>query len=170
MLAFRKRKDDVDVASCLANLHRLNAVAESGLMGSPRRDHIDALTRDAADRLDAPMAFVSVLDDHWQFLVSEFGADEAVAASRGTDVERTYCQFVVAMDDVLVVNDATADALVVDHPATHEGIRAYLGVPLRRGGYCLGSFCVVDVEPRGWTEEDLAVLQTLADAAMARMG
>ena len=67
----------------------------------------------------------------------------------------------------MIVHDSTVDPLVSEHPATTgSGVRAYLGVPLRRDGHCLGSFCVVDVSPRAWTDEDLSTLEGLAMAAL----
>jgi GAF domain-containing protein len=158
-----KRKDDVDVASCLANLHRLEAVRRSGLIERGRDVALDHLAASAAAELRTPMAFLNVLDDTWEHRVAAHGA----AGPRQQPVERSYCQYVVAHDDVVVITDATADPLVRDHPATAEGVRAYLGVPIRRDGRCLGSFCVVDDHPRDWTEEDLAALRGYARRATA---
>jgi GAF domain-containing protein len=159
----RPRRDDIDVASCLANLSRLDAVAASGVLEPSRRERLDALTRRATHRLGAPMAFVSIFDDRWQHLAGATGADDELMASRRTSPEASYCQYVVALDDTLVVTDSTGDDLVRDHPATQDmGIRAYLGVPIRDDGQCLGSLCVVDTEARQWTDDDLAVLEQLA--------
>jgi len=33
---------------------------------------------------------------------------------------------------------------------------------MRVGDQCIGSFCVVDVEPRSWTDQDLSLLATMA--------
>lgn len=158
------RKDDVDVESCLANLHRLDAVRRSGLVERGRDAALDHLTASAAEQLGTPMAFLNVLDDTWEHRIAAHGPDRA---SR-QPVERSYCQYVVAHDDVVVITDSTADPLVQGHPATTEGgVRAYLGVPIRRDGQCLGSFCVADDRPRDWTEADLAALRDLARRAMA---
>ena len=73
----------------------------------------------------------------------------------------------MALDDVLVVNDSATDELVHQHPATVDmGVRAYLGVPLRSNGHCVGSFCVVDTRARQWTDADLADLERLASEAL----
>lgn len=161
----RSRKSDVDMASCLANLDRLAALDASGLVDAPRSETLDELTRQAADRLAAPMAYLNVLDQRRQYHVASFGSP---TTERVEAVEVSYCQHVVAQDDVVVVNDSQTDALVRDNPSTIDGgIRAYLGVPVRRDGHCLGSFCVVDLQPRQWTEEDLAVLEELATQVAA---
>lgn len=44
------------------------------------------------------------------------------------------------------------------------GLRAYLGYPVQRGLERLGSLCVVDVEPRSWTEEEIDLIASLAKA------
>lgn len=150
--------------SFLANLDRLAAVERSGLLDLTNTAPFESLVRTAAERLVTPMAFLNVLDDRRQHHVASFGA--TVPAS-GSPVEASYCQYVVATDDVLVVTDSLADALVADHPATLDGsVRAYLGVPVRRDGHCLGSFCVVDIRSRLWTDEDLHVLEALARDAI----
>jgi len=166
----RPRPDDVDVDSCLANLDRLNALTATGLMDAPAREDLDGLARRAAAQLGTPMAFMSLVDNRRVFFAGAAGVTGELAETRQNPVEASYCQHVVAFDDVLVVDDALSDALVVDNPATVEGgTRAYLGVPLRQNGFCLGSFCVVDVERREWTDDDLAKLQTLADQAMQQI-
>ena len=139
-------------------------------MDAPPRDDLDALTKAAADRLQAPMAFVSLLDDRRVFFASAVGITGEMATTRENQVEASYCQHVVAFDDVLVVSDSSTDPLVADNVATTAGgTRAYLGVPIRRRGHCLGSFCVVDTQARAWSEDDLAMLQELADTAMANI-
>jgi GAF domain-containing protein len=164
----RSRRDDIDVESCLANLSRLDAITSSGVLQPSRRERLDALTKRASDRFGTPMAFVSILDDRWQHLAGATGATGEMAATRRTTPEASYCQYVVALDDALVVTDSATDDLVHEHPATIDmGIRAYLGVPIRHEGQTLGSFCVVDTEARQWTDDDLAALEALADEVLA---
>jgi len=161
------RKDELD-ESMLSNLARLEALNATRAMGAPPRKELDALTQTAAGRLGTPLAFMSLVDDQRVFFASSYGQEPN--AARENKAEASYCQYVVKLDDVLVVDDSTEVPLVADHIATsRDGVRAYLGVPIRRDGHCLGSFCVVDTEPRDWTDGDLAVLQQLADEATARL-
>ena len=166
----RERPEDVDVASCLANLARLDALNATGLMDAPSREDLDGLTRRAAMQLGTPMAFINLVDDRRVFYAGAYGAPPLESEARETPVEASYCQYVVAFDDVFVVDDALEDGLVADNLGTVEGgVRAYLGVPLKSGGACLGSFCVVDNEPHDWTDEDLATLETLAAQALKQL-
>jgi GAF domain-containing protein len=163
----RSDKSDVDVESCLANLGRLAAVEASGLIGAPRSDRLDGLTRAAAERLHAPMAFMSVLDDRHAFYASTYdGSNVGLDALLPTAADESYCQFVVATDEPLIVRDSLTDERLRGHPASSGPIRSYLGVPVHSDGHVLGSFCVLDLRPREWTEDEVAELEHLASAAL----
>jgi GAF domain-containing protein len=164
----RREQENLD-DSMLANLGRLEALNATHLWGTPSRPEFDALTQRAAARLGTPAAYLTLLDDKRQFLASAVRPG-GVDGPREGPASASYCQHVVAADDVLVVENALTDPLVSDNVATtRDGVRAYLGVPIRKDGYPLGSFCVVDTAPRQWTDGDLAVLQQLADEAMAQL-
>jgi GAF domain-containing protein len=156
--------DDVDVMSCLANLERLEALSATKALDAPPRDDLDELTRAAAERLGAPIALLSLVDDHRQFFASAVGLPQDWAEARETPLEYSYCKHVVAAEDVLWIENSTADSRVAQNLSTTErGLRAYLGVPIRRSGQVLGSFCVIDVQPREWSDSDLEALAALAE-------
>jgi GAF domain-containing protein len=168
LLRRQRPTDDVDVDSFLSNLDRLQALEEAQLLRSSLRPELDELARTAAMRLRTPMALMSILNDETLFMAGAYGLEGRRAATRQLRAEESYCQHVVAYDDVLVVNNATTDPLVAHNIGTRQrGIRSYLGVPVRYKGQCLGAFCVIDNRPRQWTDEDLEALQWLADAAVA---
>ena len=155
--------DDVDVESCLANLDRLREVRSSGLFGAPRSEHLDALARSAAQQLHTPMAFMSILDDREEFHTASHHRSDLPELPRRGPADASFCQFVVASEGVFAVNDAVREPLVERLPSVTAGqVRSYLGVPICRNGQVLGSFCVADVQPREWTDEDVATLQRVA--------
>ena len=165
----RAARDDVDVLSFLENLGRLDAVVASGLIGAPASERLDDLTRIAAERLHAPMAFMSVLDDrHSHYASVHDRSGTSMALMLPDEATASYCQHVVASDDTMVVSDARSDDRTRRLPGASE-IRSYLGVPIRYQGRCLGAFCVVDVREREWSTEDIIELQELAAAAMAEL-
>jgi GAF domain-containing protein len=157
-----------DEVQVLQNLDRVNAVYATGLLDAPARPELDAITKDAAEQLETPIALMTFIDDHRQYFVGRYDRDGEPAAPRETSLDVSYCKYVVMRDAPLEVSDATDDPLVEDNPATVEdGVRSYLGVPLRTaGGDVLGSFCVVDHRPRHWTDANRRELQALADSAM----
>ncbi|MEO5837351.1 MAG: GAF domain-containing protein [Acidimicrobiales bacterium] len=164
------RLSDIDIDSCLRNVARLDALAATGLMDAPPNSELDALTSEAAQRLRAPMAIMSLLDERRAFFASAHGLDGEIAVRRENPVHHSYCKYVVALDEPLKVNDSRRHRLVKDHPATLNGTRSYLGVPIRtQSGHTIGSFCVVDTVARHWTEGDLHILKNIGDRAMARV-
>lgn len=160
------QRDDVDIDSLLANLDRLAALESTGLMDAPVRPDLDALTREAATSLRAPMAFMTLVDSQRQFFASQYGRDAGLP--RETGLEYSFCKHVVAGEVPFQVTDAARDRRVQDNLGTTEGgVRSYLGVPLRMpSGEVIGSFCVVDTAARVWEPAAQARLEKMATKAM----
>lgn len=158
---------DDDVRRRVADPGRLAAVRASGLLDTPAEEPFDRLARLAAATLDAPLAFVTVVDERRSFWKACIGVDAQGPADRQNAVEESFCQYVVALDAELVVGDAASDPRTRDNPSIDAmGVAAWAGFPLRSpGGEVLGSFCVVDTKVRTWSERDVEVLRTLAHAA-----
>lgn len=161
------QRDDVDIDSLLANLGRLEALDATGLMDAPVRPELDALTREAATTLGAPMSFISLVDDHRQFFASAYGRD--LSLPRETDLNHSYCKHVVAGQAPFQVTNAIRDERVKNNLGTIVGgVRSYLGVPVRsESGHVIGSFCVVDTAAREWDDEAQTQLEQMASRAMA---
>jgi len=70
------------------------------------------------------------------------------------------------MDDparILSIPDLHADPELAGHPSARRlGIRTYLGLPLRRGGTCIGILSLQCVEPRAFDAEELAFAKVVA--------
>jgi PAS domain S-box-containing protein len=117
------------------------------------------------------VALVSLVDEHRQFFKSCVGLPEPWAARRQTPLSHSFCQHVVATGGPLAIEDARRDPLVCDNPAIVDlDVVAYLGVPLRTpDGQVIGSFCVIDGRPRAWSEEDMEVLQAVAESVMTEI-
>jgi class 3 adenylate cyclase/GAF domain-containing protein len=157
------------LSSCLENIDRLAALRGTGLLDAPRRADLDRLTAEAAKRLGTPIAIMSLVDDQRQFFASQYGLSGEVAEKRQTPVEYSHCKFVAAFAAPFRVGNALTNPLVRELPGvTQRGFRSYLGIPLlTKEGQALGSFCVVDREPRQWSPDDEKVLEELAHQALA---
>lgn len=151
-----------------ARLKRLHQLA---LMDSAADPAFDRLTRLASKIIGAPISLVSLVDVNRQFFKSEFGLGEPLRSQRGTTIEYSYCQHVVASHSPLIVSDARLDPRLYDNPAIAElNAIAYAGMPLMTSdGQVLGSFCVVDNVPREWTPEQIEILRELSLAAMTEI-
>lgn len=139
---------------------RLNAVSRTGLIDSPREATFDELTALAADLLDAPFAFVTVVDDRRSFWKSAHGV---LDGTRANSVSDSFCQYVIELGDDLIVGDAEHHPTTATNPSIESmGIKAWAGCPVVLDGQTLGTFCVVDQQTRVWTERDRQILHTLA--------
>src|SRR5262245_45847944 len=125
----------------------------------------------AACILKVPAAYVSFVDADRQFFKSSVGLPEPWASMRETPLTHSFCKHVVASGEPMVIADAREDPLVRDNLAVPElGVIAYAGIPLTTpDGATLGSFCVVDHQPREWNEQELEVLRNLAASTMTEV-
>ena len=157
--------------SAVADPERVAALHATALLDTPAEEAFDRLTRLAARLLGAPVALVTLVDADRQFFKSGVGLPEPWASVRETPLSHSICQNVVALRAPLVIPDARDHPLVRDNVAVRDlGVSAYAGIPLATGdGHMLGSFCVIDREPRRWTSEELATLADLAAAAVTEI-
>ncbi|WP_203831477.1 PAS domain S-box protein [Actinoplanes palleronii] len=149
---------------------RVAAVRATGLLDAGEAPGLRRLTRLAARLLGAPTALVSLVLDDRQVFASQIGLPQPWADLGQTPLSHSFCQHVVNGDQPLVVSDAREHPLVRDNLAITEiGVIAYAGMPIRVGGETLGAFCAIDVEPRAWTAEHLAILEDLAAAVSSEI-
>lgn len=129
---------------------RLRALQETALLDSPPEEAFDRFTRMAARLLRAPVALVSLVDAERQFFKSCVGLPDVFAESRETPLSHSFCRHAVERATPLVIGDAREHPLVRDSDAIRDlGVVAYLGIPLATAdGTVLGSFCVLDGQPR----------------------
>ena len=150
---------------------RLDQLARLRLLDTPPEEPFDRLTRLAARTLGAPIALVSLVDDHRQFFKSAFGLPEPWASRRETPLSHSFCQHVVASSSPLRIEDARENPLVRDNPAISAlNVIAYLGVPLKTlDGRTLGSFCVIAHTPTPWSANDQLTLLELGASVMSEI-
>ena len=158
-------------ASRLANPTRLRALRASQLLDGATNEVLDRLARLAARLLGVPNALVSLVDDHQQHFPGMVGREACGADARNAPLSHSLCQFVVTNGANLIVDNAHRHPLLRDNADFLSiGVVAYAGVPLRTsGGEHLGAMCVTNPSPVAWTDEQVAILEDLAAAAMAEI-
>lgn len=121
---------------------------------------LDALARLAARVCGTPVSQINLVDDERQWSIAQVGSGVGPLPRR-----ESICADVVATGDRLVLPDLAAEsryaglAMVAGLP----GYRSYAGVPLiGRDGLPLGTLCVLDTEPRGYSDGQVAALADLA--------
>ena len=150
---------------------RLTALHATALLDSPAEPAFDRLTSLATTVLDVPVALVSLVDEDRQFFKSCIGLPEPWASLRETPLSHSFCQHVVAEQQPLIIEDARIHPLVRDNLAIDElDVVAYMGIPLiTPEGHALGSLCVIDTQPRHWTETEVTILRELAESVMTEI-
>jgi hypothetical protein len=108
------------------------------------------------------------VDKERQFFKSQFGLPEDLAQARQTPRDVSVCSQVVAMDDVLVIEDLARERRFARNSLVKErGLRFYAGAPLRTtGGHVLGALCVLDTKPRHFGDHDKRLLEVMAEEVM----
>lgn len=146
--------------------HRLAALYELHALDTPADPGLDAVTRLAADRFDAPIALVSLIDDKRQCFKSRYGL-----ALTETSRSESFCAHAIASKGVTVVHDARSDIRFANNPLVigEPFIRFYAAAPLTsRDGFRVGTICIIDPQPRSeFSERDKQALLLMADQAMA---
>ncbi|HZI16234.1 MAG TPA: GAF domain-containing protein [Myxococcus sp.] len=139
------------------------------LMTTEPDAELQRLVTEASEVSGFPIALVSLVASRVQFFRAQVGLPPDLEASRATDRCSSLCQFVVAGDKPLLVEDAAAVPALPSDLVQRYGIRAYVGFPLRVAGQTVGSFCVIDVKPGTLAPGARERLEALAQAASARL-
>lgn len=147
----------------LGNPQRLAALRRTGLLDSPATEGFDRITRLGAIALNVPATFISLVDEHRDFYLSNFGFGEPLASERQL-TGQTFCHFTIEREEPLIIPDTRADPLYRDVPTVESlGVAAYLGAPLTLlTGEVIGSFCAIDHSPRQWTPAEIQSAKDLA--------
>ena len=143
---------------------RLAAVRRYGLLDTPPDGAFDRITALAARLFSVPVAIVSVVDSDRIWFKSHHGTEvDQIGRDPG------LCASAILQDDAWVVSDARADPRTLANPlvAGEFGLQFYAGVPLHtRDGHNLGTLCILDREPRDFTDSDVRTLEDLAAIVM----
>lgn len=146
---------------------RIAALVSMAPDSQPDAD-IDMITLLAADRFDAPIALVSLVDVDRQWCKSSAGL-----ALPETSRTASFCAHAIMADVVFVVPDTHADDRFRDNPLVvgDPHVRFYAGAPLTTtSGYRIGTLCVLDTQPRqDFLERDCHALAMMARQTMRHL-
>lgn len=147
--------------------HRLAALAEYDILDSLPETAYDDITHLASELCAAPIAAVSLVDEHRQWFKSAVGLD-----TTETPRDVAFCAHAILGDDMLVVPDALDDERFADNPLVTRNpkIRFYAGAPLiTPRGDVLGTLCVIDHVSRDLSDRQSRSLSALARQVMAQL-
>lgn len=142
---------------------RLRKLSSLNVLDTVPEERFDRITRIAKRLFDVPIVLVSLIDKDRQWFKSCIGLD---VKETGRDI--SFCGHAIHQKEVFVVEDASLDARFNDNPlVTNEPfIRFYAGYPLiLQDGSALGTLCIIDRNPRVFSEEDLSLFTDLGKLA-----
>ena len=161
----------VNVMSLLKDPDRLATLDQVELLDTPAEQAFDRLTQLASKIIGVPVSLVSLVDADRQFFKSFVGLPDPWASKRETPLSHSFCQYVAATNEPLIVTDAREDSVLKDNLAIPDlDVVGYLGMPLTlSNGVSLGSFCVIDDKPHNWTEQEIEIVRELAQSVMVEI-
>lgn len=160
--------------SAQAELQRTRTLEELGLLESGNVPIFEEATQTAAHFLNSPICVLGILtrDRVWfksAVGLSRIGLMNNLATSRQIARTEAFCPHVVVEQRVLAIADAIADPLFSKTLLVQRyGIRSYLGVPLVTAtGQCIGTLAVMGLNPRTFSDQDIAFLELIARWSMS---
>lgn len=149
---------------------RLSALRRLKLLDTPAEKSFDRIARLATRILDVPIALVSLVDVNRQFFKSCVGLPEPYSSWRETPLGMSFCKHVVAGGEPLILSDVREHPEHRDNDAIPDlGVVAYLGCPLIVDAEVMGTFCVIDTAPHGWTDTEIAIVRDLTELVMTEI-
>ncbi len=148
---------------------RLKTLHKSGVLNPGHADQYRDAAKQACNAFQVPWSHVAWVDEDWVHTpggwLVDGGNDDA---EPGMARAKSLAAFVVADDGPLVIEDTLRDPRFAQNVyATEYGIRFFAGVPLRfKKSMALGALCILDQQPREMSEDDLQVLQSMAEYLM----
>jgi phosphoserine phosphatase RsbU/P len=149
-------------------LRRLESVTDAALSRLDASDLLDELLDRVRDLLTVDTAAVMLIDSHSGQLVATAakGLEEEVRRGLRVAIGRGFAGRVAATRRPVVIADVTS-AEVVSPVLLQMGVRSLLGVPIIAAGEVVGVLHVGSLVPRVFTDDEVRLLELVADRAGA---
>jgi GAF domain-containing protein len=122
----------------------------------------------ASRMFNVPIALVNLVDEEYVYSVASVGIENPEPVPRGTSL----CSLAILRDDVTVFENSLSEPCLLANPMVTGGLglRFYAAAPLTTAsGQNIGALCIVDKQPREFSETDQRILENLASIVMAEM-
>jgi diguanylate cyclase (GGDEF)-like protein len=139
---------------------RLAALQRYEVLDTPQEEGFDRITRLVQMILDVPMCAISLLDTDRQWFKSCVGLP-----AKETARDISFCTYTIQDHEPFLIPDAHLDPRFAQNPLVTNPpfIRSYIGIPLATpDGYNIGSLCAIDVRPRNFSPDQIAILKNFA--------
>lgn len=149
-------------------IFRINELNSYAITDTEYDLNFDNLVEIASAYFSTPIALVSIVDSHRQWFKAKVGLDV-----RQTPRGQSFCTHAIMRPgEVMVVEDARNDRRFHGNPLVelYPHIRFYAGAPIvTDSGAALGTFCVIDREPRSFSAADRVMLARFANSALSML-
>lgn len=154
-------------AKPLDEAERIATLRSLLILDTPPEDRFDVLTAYASSQFKVAVALVSLVDSDRQWFKSTCGLSETE-----TSRDVSFCAHAILQDGILEISDTLRDPRFADHPLVvgEPHIRFYAGCPLvMKNGQRIGTFCLIDRQPKYLDEWERGHLQALAQVVAAEL-
>ncbi|PKV67126.1 GAF domain-containing protein [Pontibacter ramchanderi] len=144
---------------------RLLKLQEYDILDTPPEGAFNHIAAMAARMFNVPIALVALVDSERVWFKANVGMEGVENVSRGISL----CSLAILNDGPTVFPDAVNEPCLLANPLVtgNFGLRFYAGAPLKTtDGYNLGTLCIVDKQPRDFSDADQKVLSQLAAIVM----
>lgn len=125
---------------------RLKNLYKYQILDTPEDGCYDELTSLAAKIFKVPIVIISLVDKDRIWFKSSVGVTAEEMPRNGG-----LCTYAIMSDDIYIVEDARNDPRTMTNPLVVGlmGLQFYAAAPLKsKSGHNLGTFCIIDKEPR----------------------
>ncbi|RZL50958.1 MAG: sensor histidine kinase, partial [Pedobacter sp.] len=144
---------------------RISKLHTYDILDTPEEDTFNKIAILAAQIFNTPIAQVTFVDEERVFFKTN------ISPLKATEVDRkdSFCSIAILNNNVTLFENMLDVPELQNNPFVlmENGVRFYAGAPLKTPeGLHLGTVCVLDVEPKEVSEQQLKMLETLSSIAM----
>jgi GAF domain-containing protein len=144
---------------------RLKALEYFNILTSLPDRYFSNLARIIAIAFDTPIALISLVHKTDVFFPGNYGMEGVHRVSRGDSL----CSLAILDPNPTVFKDALKEPCLLSNPliAGEFGLRFYAGAPIvTKENFNIGTVCVVDKEPREFSQKEEGLLILFAENVM----
>ncbi|MEO5809896.1 MAG: histidine kinase dimerization/phosphoacceptor domain -containing protein [Sphingomicrobium sp.] len=146
---------------------RVAALRQYDILDTPRESDFDDIVALASQVCGTSISVINLIDTDRQWFKAEVGL-----GVRETPLDTSICAHVILDEDYVEIPDTLEDARMRDNPmcTSDPGLRFYAGVLLKsKGGYPIGTLCVLDNHPKTLTPLQREALGVMARQVMTQL-
>ena len=148
---------------------RLAALAQYERASALPQGAFNHIAEMAVRMFEVPIALINLVREDVVYTLASTGE-----IAPGTEVPRgvSLCSLAILRPDPTIFRDALAEPCLLANPMVRGefGLGFYAAAPLHtRDGHRIGAICLVDKQPRAFSESEQKVLESLARIVMEEM-